>query len=149
MPIHARILADVKTAMKQKEKDKLTVLRCINSAIKMHALDKKRASPLEDQHVVEIMLKMVKQRQDAKHQYEQANRPDLAAVESMQISIIQSYLPVQLSKKEISAMIDAIIQENKLETVQDIGRIMQILRNEPTGSIDMRAASEIAKSRLQ
>ena len=94
MSIYAQILADIKTAMKQKEKDKLTVLRSINSSVKMVALEQKLAMPLDDKVVIDIMLKMVKQRQDAQQQYEQANRPELAAVESMQIGIIQSYLPV-------------------------------------------------------
>ena len=95
------------------------------------------------------MLKMVKQRQDAQQQYEQANRPELAAVESMQIGIIQSYLPTQRTEEEIKAIIDAIITQQALKSPQDIGKIMQALRSEPAGSIDMSIASKIAKTRLQ
>ncbi len=145
-PLHQRIQEDVKAAMKAKDKARLGVLRLVTAAIKQKEVDDR--TELNDDQVIAVLEKMVKQRRDAIAQYEKAGRTELAAQEAFEIGIIQEYLPEPLSEAEISALIDQAIQETGAAGMQDMGKVMGWLKPRLAGRADMGQVSQILRQRL-
>lgn len=146
MSLKARLIEDMKTAMKAGEKDRLGVIRLINAAIKQREVDER--IELDDSQVLAAMEKMLKQRKDSVAQYEAAGREDLAAVERYEIGVIQAYLPAQLSEAEIAAAVAAAIAESGAASAQDIGKVMAILKPRLAGQADMGVVSRLVKAAL-
>ncbi|MDZ4349323.1 MAG: GatB/YqeY domain-containing protein [Xanthomonadaceae bacterium] len=146
MSLKARLIEDMKTAMKAGEKDRLGVIRLINAAIKQREVDER--IELDDSQVLAAMEKMLKQRKDSVSQYEAANREDLAAVERYEIGVIQAYLPAQLSEAEVAAAVAAAIAESGAASAQDIGKVMAILKPRLAGQADMGVVSRLVKAAL-
>src|SRR5579872_2377107 len=107
--IKGKIQEDMKNAMRNQEKDRLSAIRLILAALKQREVDER--IELSDEQVLAVLDKMVKQRRDSITQYEAGNRHDLAQKEAEEISIIQAYLPAQLSEAEIIALIKEAIKE--------------------------------------
>lgn len=141
-----RIKEDMKAAMKAKEKEKLGVIRLILAAIKQREVDERIL--LDDQQVLQLLDKMVKQRRDSIEQYDKAGRDDLAEVEQKEILVIQSYLPQQLSEQEIEQLIVQAISDSGAKGMQDMGKVMAILRPQLQGRADLGAASQKIKAKL-
>jgi len=146
MSLKARLIEDMKTAMKAGEKDRLGGIRLINAAIKQREVDER--IELDDSQVLAAMEKMLKQRKDSVSQYEAANREDLAAVERYEIGVIQAYLPAQLSEAEVAAAVAAAIAESGAASAQDIGKVMAILKPRLAGQADMGVVSRLVKAAL-
>jgi uncharacterized protein YqeY len=146
MSLKARLIEDMKTAMKAGEKDRLGVIRLINAAIKQREVDER--IELDDSQVLAAMEKMLKQRKDSVSQYEAANREDLASVERYEIGVIQAYLPAQLSEAEVAAAVAAAIAESGAASAQDIGKVMAILKPRLAGQADMGVVSRLVKAAL-
>lgn len=142
----ARINDDVKAAMKAKDKARLGVLRLITAAIKQREVDEQIT--LNDEQVLAVLEKMVKQRKDSIAQYEKAGRDELAQQEAFEISIIQEYLPEQLTDDEIDALIAEAISSTGAESMKDMGKVMGILKPKLAGRADMGKVSQIIKQRL-
>ena len=121
--LKARILEDVKDAMRAREKARLATLRMVTAAIKQREVDRRTAS-LDDASVVAVLEKMLKQRRESANQYESAGRDDLATAEREEIAVIEAYMPRALDPAEIEAMIAAAVEEAAAATMKDMGRVM-------------------------
>ncbi len=146
MSLKARLVEDMKTAMKSGEKDRLGVIRLINAAIKQREVDERIA--LDDAQTIAVIEKMLKQRKDSLSQYEAAGREDLAAVERYEQGVLQTYLPAQLGDAEIDAIIDASITEAGATGPKDMGKVIGLVRPKVAGRADMGALSERVKQKL-
>lgn len=141
-----RILADMKAAMKAKDKKRLGIIRLIQAAIKQREVDER--IDLDDAQVIALLDKMVKQRRESIRQYEQAGRQDLADQESYEIRICQTYLPEAMGAEEIQSHIAAAIAETGATTMRDMGKVMGILKPKLQGRADLAAVSALVKQRL-
>jgi len=146
MTLKARLMDDMKAAMKGGEKDRLLVIRLINAAIKQREVDER--IELDDAQVLAAMEKMLKQRRDSVSQYEAAGREDLAAVERYEMGVIQAYLPAPLSDAELEAAVDASIAEAGAKGPQDMGKVIAVLKPKVAGRADMGALSALVKKKL-
>jgi uncharacterized protein YqeY len=146
MSLKAQLTADMKTAMKAGEKDRLGVIRLINAAIKQREVDER--IELDDAAVLAVLEKMVKQRKDSVTQYEAANREDLAAVERAELAIIDTYLPAKLDEAAIAAAIDAAIAQTGASGAADMGKLMGVLKPQLAGQADMGLVSKLVKAKL-
>ncbi len=142
-----RILDDIKTAMRAKDKGRLGVLRLISSAIKQREVDER--IELDDTQVITVLEKMLKQRRDSIEQFTAANRQELADIEKKEVEIIQSYMPKQLSDEEISTLIDDAIASTGATSAKEMGKVIGILRPKLLGKADMGSVSSKIKQKLQ
>ena len=145
--LKARILEDVKDAMRARDKARLGTLRMVTAAIKQQEVDR-RASSLDDPAVVAVLEKMLKQRRESVRQYEGAGREDLASVEREEIAVIERYMPRALDAAEIDAIIEAVIDDAGAATMKDMGRVMGLLKPRVQGRADMGAVSASVRARL-
>ena len=141
-----QITADMKEAMRAKDKDTLGTIRLIQAAIKQREVDER--IELDDSQVLAVLDKMVKQRRDSINQYREAGREELAAKEEAEISIIQKYLPAALSEAEIDTLIEEAIGNTGAQSMQDMGKVMGQLKPKLQGRADMGAVSARIKARL-
>jgi len=132
--------------MRAKDKPLVGTLRLLNAEIKQVEVDTR--SELNDGDIIKIIGKMIKQRKDAAEQYDQANRPELAATERAESKVLTAYLPQQLTGDEIQALVEKIITQTNAQGMQDMGRVMGQLQTEIAGRADMSEVSAIVKSRL-
>jgi uncharacterized protein YqeY len=135
-----------KTAMKERDKERVAVLRMVNAEIKRVEVDERRE--LEDADVLGILNKMVKQRQDALQQFTDAGREDLAGQEAYEIEVIEVFLPEQMSDSELQTLIDKIITDTGAAGMQDMGKVMGALKTAAQGQADMGRASALVKAKL-
>ena len=144
--LKAQIIDDMKTAMKGGEKARLGVIRLITAAIKQREVDER--IELDDEQVLVVLDKMVKQRRDSIKQYTDAGREDLAAIEEAEVEIIQTYLPAALSEDEIAVIVEAAIAQTGASSMADMGKVMGIVKPQVQGRGDMGAVSGIVKQKL-
>jgi len=146
MSLKQQITEDMKNAMRAKDKPLVGTLRLLNAEIKQVEVDTR--SELNDADIIKIIGKMIKQRKDAAEQFDQADRPELAAIERAETNVLKNYLPQQLSTDEIQSLVDKTISQNNAKGMQDMGRVMGQLQTEIAGRADMGEVSAIVKSRL-
>jgi uncharacterized protein len=144
--LKVRIQDDVKAAMRSKDKDRLGTLRLITAAIKQKEVDER--IDMDDAAIISVLEKMVKQRKDSISQYTQAGRDDLAAKEQIELELIQTYLPEQMSEAEITAVIDKAIADTGASSMKDMGKLMGIIKPQVAGKADMGLVSKLVKSKL-
>ena len=145
--LKARILEDVKDAMRARDKARLGTLRMVTAAIKQREVDR-RTSHLDDTSVVAVLEKMLKQRRESARQYDDAGRVDLATVEREEIEVIEQYMPRALDPVEVDAMIETVIDDVGAATMKDMGRVMGLLKPQVQGRADMGAVSAAVRARL-
>lgn len=145
-PIKDSITEDMKTAMRAQDKSTLAVVRLILAALKQREVDERIV--LSDEQVLATLNKMIKQRRESIVQYEAGNRPDLVQQESFEISVIQRYLPAQLSEAEIKAAIDTAFEETGATSAKDMGKLMSALKAKLQGKADMTQVSALVKAKL-
>lgn len=136
----------MKAAMKGGDKSRLAVIRLINAAIKQREVDER--IELNDEQVLAVLDKMVKQRRDSIKQYTEAGRTDLAEVEQAEVEIIQGYLPAALSDDEIAAIIEQAIADTGAASMADMGKVMGKVKPQVQGRADMGAVSGLVKAKL-
>lgn len=141
-----QITSDMKDAMRAKDKDRLGTIRLIQAAIKQREVDER--IELNDEQVLAVLDKMVKQRRDSISQYRDAGREELAAKEEAELMIIQHYLPEALSEAELDNLIEEAITSSGAESMKDMGKVMGILKSKVQGRADMGAVSASIKARL-
>lgn len=146
MSLKETIVADMKSAMRDRESFRLETIRLLRAAIQRKEVDDK--IELGDQDVVQIVQKMIKQGADAAQQFSSGGREDLADKEKAGIAILQSYLPEQLSEDEIASLIQQAIAETGANSMKDMGKVMGILKSRTQGRADMGAVSANIKSIL-
>ena len=149
--MHERFNEALKVALKSQDKVRISTLRLINAAIKDRDIadrtDNGGAGVSEDV-VLEILAKMIKQRQESLSAYEEAGRLDLADQERSEIVIIQEFMPRQLEDDEIIAAVDAALAEVRAETLKDMGKVMGLLKQKYTGQMDFGKAGARVKEQL-
>jgi uncharacterized protein YqeY len=137
-------------AMKSGDKGRLAAVRLILAKLKDRDIELRTASqlPEDDQIVVDVLQKMVKQRRESILLYEQGNRPELAAVEQAELDVIEGFLPSQMSEEETRAAIEAIKAELGAGGLKDMGRVMAALKERHGTVLDMSKASGLVKAAL-
>lgn len=146
MGLKERIQQDVHAAMKAKEALAVNALRMLLAAVKNREIDQR--GPLSDEDVVKVCTSLIKQRQESADLYRQGNRPELASREEAEISLLQAYLPQQLSEAELAGLIDASIRESGGAGVRDMGKVMKILMPKVQGRADGKLVSERVRKQL-
>ena len=136
----------MKTAMKSGDKERLAVIRLIMSAMKQVEVDER--TELDDNRVLGILDKMVKQRRESISQFNAGGREDLAVREQAEIDVISDFLPQALSDDEIEAIINEAISDSGAASMKDMGKVMGIIKPQITGRADMGAVSSKIKSLL-
>jgi hypothetical protein len=144
--IYQRVTAEVKLAMKARNKPRLGALRLIMADFKRIEVDER--IELDDERVLVILDKMTKQRKDSFTQFEDAGREDLAKQEALEIAVIAEFLPEQLSDDEVSILVKAAIEESGATSMQDMGRVMSIVKPQVQGKADMGLVSGLVKGQL-
>ena len=144
--LKAQLTDAMKDAMRAKDKVRLGVIRMTVSAIKQIEVDER--VEVDDERALAVLDKLIKQRKDSATQYRDAGRDDLADVEEAEIVVLQAFLPAPLSDAEIDALIDEAIAETGASGMQDMGKIMGVLKPRLQGRADMGAASGKVKARL-
>ncbi|MCK4864790.1 MAG: GatB/YqeY domain-containing protein [Gammaproteobacteria bacterium] len=144
--LKTRINDDVKTAMRSKDKERLGTLRLLTAAIKQIEVDKR--IELDDEQVVAVIEKMLKQRKDSIEQFEKAGRNELAEIEIKEVAILKEFMPEQMSDADVDALIDEAIASTGAEAMKDMGKVMGILKPQLAGKADMGAVSAKIKAKL-
>ena len=140
------ITDDMKLAMKAQDKSALKAIRMILGAIKQKEIDER--INLDNTQVLAVIQKMVKQRKDSISQFSDAGRTDLVEVEEAELSIINNYMPKQLSEAEIEAAVVKTIADSGADSMKDMGKLMGILKGQLDGKADMGQVSQLIKSKL-
>lgn len=149
MDILKKINEDLITSMKSKDELKTTTLRMIKSAVKNAEIAKRGKGDLTEDDIMGVLSTMVKQRKESAEQYEKANRKDLADKENTEISIIQEYLPKQLTTEELDAIIKSTIQETGVVGMKEMGKLMKELMPKVKGKADGKLVNQMIKERLE
>jgi uncharacterized protein YqeY len=146
MTLKTRINEDMKTAMKARETARLGAIRLLLAAIKQKEVDERVA--LDDAAVLSVIDKMLKQRRDSIAQYEAANRQDLADAEKFEVAVLTGYMPQALSEAEIAAAVAEAIAASGAAGMQDMGKVMAVLKPKLAGRADMAQVSARVKAAL-
>ena len=146
MSLKAQINNAMKDAMRAKDKPRLGAIRLIQAEVKRIEVDER--IEVDDQRLVAIMDKMIKQRRDSITQYEAAGRDELAAIEIAEIKVIQDFLPTALTEQEIDELIQAAIATTGAESMRDMGKVMGILKPQIQGRADAGNVSARVKKAL-
>ena len=141
-----QIRAEMKTAMKARDKQRLGTIRLIQAEFKRIEVDER--IEVDNNRAIAVLDKMVKQRRDSAQQYKDAGRAELEAQEVFEIAVLQEFLPVQLSEEELVAMVDAAIAASDATGMQAMGPVMGQLKPQLQGRADIGAVSKLVKARL-
>ncbi len=153
MDLRSRINTGLKEAMKEKDVDRLSTLRLINAAIKDRDIAHRSEAGADDEGVGEadiltILGKMVKQRQESARAYEEGGRLDLAEKELAEITVIETFLPKQMSEDETALAIEKAIAATKAGSIRDMGKVMGVLKGKYMGQMDFSRVGPLVKSKL-
>ncbi len=146
MTLKAQISEDMKSAMKAGDKDRLKVLRLILAAIQQIEIDQR--TELDDAGVLGVLDKMIKQRRDSIGQFRDGGRQDLVDIELAEITVLQTYLPEQLSESELDEIIGQAIEDSGAKGIRDMGKVMGQIKAKAAGRADMAAVGAKVKQRL-
>ncbi len=150
MAIKDQIMADLKQAMKNKEQDKLRVLRSLKSKLMEREISERKGGEGEitDEQAVEVLMKAAKQRKESIEQFEKGDREDLAESEKAELEIINTYLPKMLSVEEVRDIVQEKIKELGAEDMSDMGQVMGALMQELKGKAEGSLVSKVVKEEL-
>lgn len=146
MGLKDKISADMKDAMRAKDKARLSTIRMLQAAIQRREVDDR--IELDDNGVLSIVEKIIKQSRDAAEQFTQGARQELADKEMADIAVWEQYLPEQLSETEVDAIIDAAITETGAQSMKEMGKVMGQIKPKLQGKTDMAAVSTKIKAKL-
>ncbi|MCC5946291.1 MAG: GatB/YqeY domain-containing protein [Bernardetiaceae bacterium] len=148
MSLRLSIENAMKTAMKQKQKERLVALRAIKSAILLAQSEKEAGTELSEAQELQILSKAAKQRRESLQIYIQEGRDDLAAQEKAELEVIEEFLPKMLSEDEVKPIIQEIIQQVDAKSVKDMGKVMGVATQKLMGKADNKMISDIVKQLL-
>ncbi|MCX7186552.1 MAG: GatB/YqeY domain-containing protein [Methylophilaceae bacterium] len=146
MSLKAQISEDMKTAMRAKDSVRLGAIRLLLSAIKQREVDERVEQ--DDSNVIAVIEKMLKQRRDSITAYESANRHDLADIEKFEVTVLQTYLPQQLSEDEVKAILEQVVVDTDAAGIKDMSKVMAAIKPLVAGRADMGKISGLIKARL-
>jgi uncharacterized protein YqeY len=147
MNLKTRIGEDMKIAMREKDKVRLESIRLLRAAIQRREVDDQIT--LDDDDVVAVVQKQIKQCQESITQFQQGNREDLAEKERAQVEVLQAYMPEQMDPEEIGRLVIEIIEETGATSMKHMGKVMALLRPKLQGKADIGEVSQQVKSKLQ
>ena len=148
MELREKIMADIKSAMVSKDTVKLNTLRFLNAQIKNKEIDS-RPTPITADDVMAVVKKLVKQRKESIEQFQAAGRTDLVDAETAELKVLEAYLPAQMSREQVEAVVTEVIAAVGAKTVKDMGAVMKETMARTAGSADGKMISEVIKSKLQ
>jgi uncharacterized protein YqeY len=146
MALREQLNEDIKASMKARESDRLAALRLLLAAVKQREVDERIT--LDDAGVISVIEKMMKQRKDSIEQFEKARRQDLADKEKYEVSVLQAYMPQQLSEGEIAAIVAEALAATGAKAPSDMGKVMGAVKPRVAGRADMGKVSALIKSKL-
>jgi uncharacterized protein YqeY len=146
MGLRDTIEADTKNALKSGAKDKVSTLRMLNAALKNKQIDKRR--PLTEDEVLETVRSLIKQRRDSIEQFAKGGRQDLVDKETAEITVLEAYLPAQLSREELVVMVRDAVAQTGASGAKDMGKVMKALIPMVGGRADGKLVSELVKHAL-
>lgn len=138
-------------AMKDKNQLRVSTLRMVNASIKDLEISQRtnnQTDEISNNDIIDILVKMVKQRKEAADTYKQGNRDDLSKKELDEIKIIEEFLPKQLSEDEVIKIIEGLISENNISDISGMGLLMSEIKKKYSGQLDLGLASKIIKDRI-
>ena len=144
--IRQRLNNDMKQAMRDKDKNKLSTIRMAIAAIKQKEIDER--TTINDADVINIISKMIKQRKDSHAQFQAAGREELARKESFEITVLSNYLPTPLSEDELESIIKETLTTTDANSMKDMGKVMAILKPKLAGKADFGKVSKMIKNFL-
>lgn len=146
MSLKQQINEDMKTAMRAKDTARLGTIRLLLAAIKQREVDER--IELSDADVLSVIEKMLKQRRDSISQFEAAGRQELADAEKFEVSVLQGYMPQQMTEAEIATAVDEAVAASGAQSPQDMGKVMGLLKPKLAGRAEMGKVSALVKTRL-
>jgi len=146
MGLREKIDVDTKVALKSGEKDKVSTLRMLNAALKNKQIDKRR--PLTEEEVIETVRSLIKQRKESIEQFAKGGRQDLVDKETAEVAVLETYLPQQLAREELEAMVRDAISQTGAQSARDMGKVMKALIPMVGGRADGKLVSELVKNAL-
>jgi uncharacterized protein YqeY len=146
MSLNERLNEDMKLAMKSQAKFKLSVIRMVRAAIKNLEIEQRR--PLDDQEVLDVLSREIKQRRDSLQEFEKAGRDDLAEAVKAEIAILIEYLPQQLTEEEVKSIVQQTIQEVGASSKADMGKVMSALMPKVKGRADGKVVNQAVQQLL-
>ncbi len=147
MTIYETLKKDMVDAMKAKEKERLTVIRMVKSAMDLEHIDKKRA--LDDELAIDVLTREVKTRNESLETFKNAGRTDLAEGIKRELEILKKYMPKALTEEEVRKIIDDACAEVKPESMKDMGRVMGIVTPKVKGRFDLKQVSTMVRENIQ
>ncbi len=147
MSLQSKISEDVKNALRNQEKLKLSVLRMLLASIKNRIIELKNKE-LPDEQIVAVIGSEIKKRRDAVYEFEKVGRQDAADAEKDEISILMDYMPAQLTEDQIISLIDNTISELSIESIKDLGKLMKSLMPKTKGKADGALVSKLVRKKL-
>ncbi|MBQ2137078.1 MAG: GatB/YqeY domain-containing protein [Selenomonas sp.] len=147
MSLKEQLTADMKDAMKNKEKERLAVIRMVRGAIRQQEIDGQKE--LDDEDVIAVISKEVKMRRDSIEEFKKGAREDLVEKTQAEIDVLLPYLPAQLSEDEVRELVKAAVEQTGAATPKDMGKVMGVLMPKVKGRADGKMVNTIVKSFLQ
>lgn len=148
MGLEQKVMAELKTAMLAKDEAGLRSLRAIKAAILLVKTSEGGGGELKEEDEIKLLQKLVKQRKDSLEIFQQQNRPDLAKVEQEEITVIEKFLPKQLSAEELKEALVKIITDVGASSTADLGKVMGIATKQFAGKADGKTISSLVKELL-
>lgn len=151
MALRDSIIESTKTAMKSGEKVRVSTLRLISAAIKdrdIAARSEDRCKGIDDDEILSLLQKMVKQREESAKTYEENGRPELAERERTEIEIVREFLPKPLSEEDMKAAVAKVVEESGATCLKDMGKVMGRLKSDYAGRLDMGKVGAVVKGHL-
>jgi len=148
MSLETKINEDIKAAMLAKDKQKLEALRAVKSAILLAKTEKGPGKGVSEEDEMKMLMKLVKQRRDSAQLYKEQGRKDLEEEENFQLSVIEKYLPEQMSEEDIRKSVQEIISQTGASSMKDMGKVMGMASKKLAGKADNRTVSDIVKQEL-
>jgi uncharacterized protein YqeY len=148
MSLREQVLADMKEAMKTRQADRLSAIRMLQAAMKNKEIEL-RPNEMTEQDALSVVKKLTKQRKDSIEEYAKAGRQDLVDKEAFELTVLEAYLPPQLTKEQIEKMVDEVITALGAKDLKQMGAVIKEVQAKAAGAADGKTISEVVKSRLQ
>ena len=147
MEIREKMNADLKSAMKDRDQLKMDAIRFVQSAIKNREIEL-RPNPINQDEVLAVLKKLVKQRKESIEQYQTAGRADLVDKETSELKIIEAYLPAQMGREQVQKIVDEVVVEMGAKSIKEMGAVMKAVIAKTQGAADNKLVSELVKTKL-
>jgi len=147
MSLREKILEDIKTAMKNKEADRLSAVRFLQAAIKNREIEL-RPNAITEPDIIGVIKKLAKQRKDSITEFEKAGRNDLVDKEKFELGVLEQYLPAQMSAEDVAKIVNDVIQAQGATTMKQMGAVIKEVMAKTGGQADGKMISDLVKSKL-